>query len=1040
MRIQIFSCVMALSVCCHISIIAQPTGEEWKDPEIIAVNKLPPHATFISAPNRDLLKASPWRLSLNGSWDFKLYLSASDVPAQFWTGEEAWEEIEVPSNWQIKGWGRPQYTNITYPFEPNPPNVPERNEIGCYRKYVQLPREWQGQEIFIHFAGVQSAFYLWVNGQYLGYSEGSMTPAEFKLTSVVKPGENEIAVQVFNYSDATYLEDQDFWRLGGIYRDVFLFTTPQVHIRDFFVKTLLDKNYLDGVLDLTINLFNEGNSPAKGGEIELTLIGPSGENVLNTTLDVPKFIPVSDVEPIRFSSSIANPAKWSAETPNLYQLILEYKNESGNIIESVSRNIGFRQVEIKEGQLLVNGKAILVKGFDRHEWSPDNGRAVSIGWMIKDLELMKQNNVNAVRTSHYPNQPIWYQLCDQYGIYVLDEANIESHGLWEKGYFIGEQNEWKKAIIDRGVSMVERDKNHPCIIGWSLGNESGTGVNFHAMAEAMKAIDNTRPIHYESQNPPYVKKLSEFDINSTMYPSPTKAEDARWALDEFALADVSRPTIVCEYAHGMGNSTGNFQKFWDVIENPAYPTLQGGFIWDWVDQGITQIDENGQSYFAYGGDFGDVPNDANFCMNGLVNADRRPHPGLAEVKKTFQFIKFDVIDVRTGHIRLSNTYQFISTDFLKLQWNVEEDGKAVLDGEEKIVLGPGESKEVQLHLESLLLLKNHDYYLNLNMVLDGSQLWAKDGFVLAGDQIPVQVAIDDSQSPISNGKLVIDEQEDKIGLASGTFNVIFDKQSGEMSSLNYGSGELIAYEANSNFWRAPTDNDIGGDEKGYAAQWKHAGLDNITVKDVQVQITPLEPYQARLSVTKILACTAGSIHVNEIYTIMATGLIDVQNNIDIDGDFPSLPRIGQLYKLNYNLDQLAWFGRGPSESYPDRKMSQRMGLYSGQVEDQFFPYSKPQETGNKMDVRWLTLTDTNGTGIQFVGLPKLNFNALLYSQEEMSTKKHPNELKKADYITLCLDYRQMGLGGDDSWSPRVHKEYLLTDKHYEFKYRIGPAK
>ena len=695
---------------------SQALAQEWQNPEIIAINKEAPHVTLIpfqsvkTSQSFDATQSDRYQ-SLNGDWKFKFLARPGDAPDKFFQptfADADWELLPVPSNWQVEGYGQPIYTNIKHPFPVDPPRVPEdANETGLYRLEFEMAPEWVGQEIFLHFAGVQSAMYVWVNGEQVGYSQGSMLPAEFNVTDYVKPGKNILAAKVIRWSDGSYLEDQDFWRLSGIYRDVYLVARPQVFLRDFQITTDLDSDYKDATLDIDFDIVNASQKEANDYVIDIHLSGH--ELDVKETVKVPA-VSKNDQTAVTFTKNIDDPQKWSAEIPNLYTITFALRDADGDTREAITQKIGFREIEIVDGQLLVNGHIPYFKGVNRHEIQPDAGRVVSEETMIKDIVLMKQHNINSVRTSHYPNQTRWYELCDEYGIYVIDEANIESHELWaDRRIYLDEKPEWQEAFVTRGTAMVERDKNHASIIMWSMGNETGYGTAFDVMYKEMKALDPTRPIHYESRTPAYSPDLSKYDIISTMYPTLEH-------IVELTEKDPTRPVIICEYAHGMGNSTGNLKKYWDLFE--SHPRMQGAFIWDYVDQGLTKKTDDGREFFAYGGDYGDTPNDLNFCINGVINPDRTPQPAMQEIKKVFQFVDIKAVDLYAGLIAIENTYDFQNLDFLQAEWRLETPFKVVESGViEPLDIPAGEGRIFVIGPFKEPLESNDDFYLNVSLRL-----------------------------------------------------------------------------------------------------------------------------------------------------------------------------------------------------------------------------------------------------------------------------------------------------------------------------------
>ncbi|MFX1451027.1 MAG: glycoside hydrolase family 2 TIM barrel-domain containing protein, partial [Promethearchaeota archaeon] len=685
---------------------------DWENSEFIAWNKEPAHATIL--PYQDIKSAlggsreqSDYYKSLNGNWKFNWVKKPSDRPVDFYKPEfdvNNWDEIPVPSNWQLHGYGIPIYTNVKYPFSVKTKHIPSidhnYNPVGSYRTEFLLPENWIGREIFIHFDGVKSAFYIWVNGQKVGYSQGSMTPAEFNLTNYVREGSNIIAVEVYRWSDGSYLEDQDMWRFSGIYRDVYLFSTPKVHLRDFFVRCGFDELYKNAKLKVRAKIRNYGEQSIKNYKIEVVLLDEEKEIVgpnpiMQEDMDLNPDTEIS----LEILADVEEPKKWSAESPYLYEILFILKNSENEIIEVERCYFGFRFVELKQSQIFINGRSIIFKGVNRHEHDPDHGRAVPLERMIQDIKILKQNNINAVRTSHYPNDPKFYDLCDKYGIYVLDECNLETHGLRNK--LPKSKPQWTDAVVDRMVRMVERDKNYPCIFMWSLGNEAGNGRNFIKMKEAALKIDSTRIIHYEGDY-----ELRESDVFSTMYSTPKQLEKSgqfKWVTTGFWKIVrpgkyKDKPRMLCEYAHAMGNSLGGLQKFMDVFER--YPNCVGGFIWDYIDQGLRKISDDGKEFWAYGGDFEDKPNDRNFCINGILMPDRKPNPALFEVKKVYQNIKVLPVELKKGKFRIYNKYNFIKLDIFDISWELTANGKIIQEAKlPKLAIDPGVKQDVEIPFE-----------------------------------------------------------------------------------------------------------------------------------------------------------------------------------------------------------------------------------------------------------------------------------------------------------------------------------------------------
>jgi len=1003
---------------------------DWQNPEVIAINKEPGHASLVSfqdaatAQTFDAATSENYLL-LNGEWKFKFLEKPADTPADFYKPDFAdtdWDMIEVPSNWQVKGYGQPIYTNITHPFPVNPPVVPEdKNETGLYRRTFEIPANWDGREIFLHFAGVQSAMYVYVNGEQVGYSQGSMTPAEFNVTDFVNPGDNSLAVWVIRWSDGSYLEDQDFWRLSGIYRDVFLMARPQTFIRDFHIVTDLDYHYKNADLNIDFKVNNASAKTVKKLKVAVTI---NDENIgFAESVDVPKIKSGEEVT-AQFTKEIKSPKLWSAEIPNLYTITFELK-DGDDVLEAISRKIGFREVELKNGQVLINGQAPYFKGVNRHEIEPETGRVVTEKLMRKDIELMKQHNINAVRTSHYPNDPRWYELCDEYGLYVMDEANVESHDTWATyKIYLDEKPEWQQAFITRGERVVQRDKNHASVVMWSMGNETGYGTAFDNMYIAMKAIDPTRPIHYESKTPAYANVLSKYDIISSMYSS---LEDMINLVD----SDPNRPAIFCEYAHGMGNSTGNLKKYWDIFEN--HPQMQGAFIWDYVDQGITKKTEDGREFFAYGGDFDDTPNDANFCMNGIINPDRTPQPAMQQVKKIFQFAKIKAIDLYAGVIAVENTYDFQSLDFLQLQWQLVKEGEVVKKGAvEKLDIPPHTAKVYKLGEFFDDVSKCVPYFLNISLTLKDEQSWADKGHELAWEQFAFPYN-EKELSIVKTAQPKVDKQESTATIAGSNYEAECDMESGELASLIVDGKQVLERGVQVNLWRAPTDNDEGGGDNSFAAQWLQDGLD---ATELQVESTDI--YESKTAV-KFVVKGAIKAADHKIPAMLAyvfyLDAVDVYVELDIPKAIKTVPRVGTEWLLKNDFDAVQWFGRGPHENYVDRKEGARFGVYEKSVDELYFEYVKPQENGNRTDVRWMTISNGEHT-LKIKGDPSFEFSATTYSLENISGADHPTDLTDAGFISLNIDYQQAGLGGDDSWNPRTHPEYQLRPGNYQFNYRI----
>jgi beta-galactosidase len=1015
---------------------------DWEAPTVFGRNKEPGHSTLMPYPDVETAlacrrDASPYYQSLDGNWKFNWVRKPADRPVDFYQPDfdvSGWKEIPVPSNWERHGYDQAIYLNIRYPHPTNPPYIAhDHNPVGSYRRQFTLPDAWDGREVFLHFEGVTSAFYVWVNGCMVGYSQDSMTPAEFNVTRYLQPGHNTIAVEVYRWSDGAYLEDQDMWRLSGIYRSVYLFAAPKVHIRDFFVRSTLDDLCENGVLAIRPKLAVYDDASTQGWTVQAQIYDDRKNAVLAgpLSIDVRRILgetyPQRDNVPFALlSARVPGVKKWSAETPNLYTLVLTLNDGSGNVVEAESCRIGFRKIEIKDGQLLVNGHSIKLFGVNRHEHDPDHGRAIPLGRMIQDIKLLKQNNINAVRTSHYPDHPLWYDLCDEYGIYLIDEANLETHGV---GGLLSNDPSWHGAFVDRAVRMVERDKNHPSVIFWSLGNESGCGPNHAAMAAWIRDYDPTRPIHYEGavgtpKDPYYV------DVISRMYARIHQIV----AIATSPIDD--RPMVLCEYAHAMGNSVGNLKEYWDAIR--SHSRLIGGFIWDWVDQGLREEAEDGSTFWAYGGDYGDNPNDGNFCCNGLVQPDRKPNPSLYEVKKVYQRIHVTPVDLAAGVVAVENEYDFVDLGFVEGAWELSCDGAVIQQGKlPTLTLAPKARQNVTIPLQGLRPLAGAEYWLKVMFTLAQDTSWAQRGHVLAWDQLQVPIAA--PAAPVADlatmGPVELRQEASAYTVSGSNFKVTIGNRSGVIESLVFNGTELVASPLAPNFWRVPIDNDNGNGMPRRQGVWREAGPKR-TVESVQAQ--QIAPQMARITAVATLPVGEGTRYVTT-YDVYGNGEVLVEVSLMPSGEnIPDLPRLGMQMAVPRQFSTMSWFGRGPHESYWDRKTGQAVGLYSGPVEEQIHVYVRPQENGNKTDVRWMVLTDANGAGLMAVGMPTLDVSAWPFSMEDLEQATHINKLPRRDFITLNLDYKQMGVGGDDSWGARTHPEYTLPAQPYTYRFRLRP--
>ena len=1019
----------------------QSAPPDWNNLEVLQRNRLPAHATMVPFPDSESIlhrkpQESPYYFSLNGTWKFTWSSGPGARPESFYRESfdaGTWSDIRVPGNWELQGFGVPIYTDSAYPFPPDPPNVPiQDNPVGSYRRTFRLPEDWEGKRVFLHFGGVRSAFYVWVNGEIVGYSQGSKTPAEFEITDLVYgSAANSLAVEVYRYSDGSYLEDQDYWKISGIERDVYLVCRPQIYVRDFFVNGPLDREYSDGLL--TIEAEVVGPAPAVPGDMTLVmeLFDPDKRAVTANTERSLEFKGSGSLR-ITWEQRVPEPLAWTAETPHLYPLVLTLKGADGTVLEAVGCRMGFRTVEIADGLLKINGRPVHLRGVNRHEHDPVTGRYVTEESMRRDIRLMQELNINAVRTSHYPNAPRWYELCDEYGMYVVDEANIESHGMgYHPDRTLGNNPAWRAAHLDRTERMVERDKNHPSIITWSLGNEAGDGVNFQATYDWIKRRDPSRPVQYEQAD-----LRSHTDIFCPMYARINILED-------YASETRSRPLILCEYAHAMGNSVGNLQDYWDVIW--ANDQLQGGFIWDWVDQGILTKTPDGREYWAYGGDFGPkgTPSSGNFCINGLVFPDRELHPHAWEVRKVYQPVSARLLDLEQGLILIENRYDFKSLDHLDLEWAVTSDyGMWQFGTIEKLEVPPRSSREFRLPINQPFPdSPGNRIFLFMSFELQGSQ----------GEAEPWPVGWECIQLPLEYPRSQVEESRsskilrrrrgNRLSLRGEDFDYTFDLESGLWTSLQIEGAELLDRPGLvPNFWRAPTDNDFGNGMPERQGIWKEAGL-NRTVEHVE----SWQNSNRDVVIEVVYQHQAVESRFQTTYHVFGNGdiIVDCRFSPETLRRLPNLPRLGMQMVLKGEFENLWWRGRGPHETYWDRKSGAILGHWKGTVWEQYHPYIRPQENGNKTDVRWLSLTNAEGHGLLVVGDPVLDFSAHHFLPEDFDpgpkkTQRHAIDLERRDLVTLNLDYKQMGVGGDTSWGARPHPQYTLPAREYAYRFRLRP--
>jgi len=1144
-----------------VTLLAK-TPSVIQNPNIVEVNKLPPRATFFNFESKELAKKdnpqlSTYYKSLNGVWKFNWVRDPEERPVDFFQpgfDDSNWDDFEVPANWEINGYGVPIYLNHPYEFSynPDPPFIPEGyNPVGSYRKKFVIPLSWDGRRIVIHFGAVKSAFFIWINGQKIGYSQGSKLPAEFDISEFVRMGENLVSLEVYRWSDGTYLECQDFWRISGIEREVFLVAEPKIRVADFWAKTPLDKNLRHGALDLQVDIANDYEIDERI-TLHIEMFNPEGRRVYNKKDNIK--IPAKSLLSHRLKKSIPNVKAWTAETPNLYSIQITLK-KGPEVIVSTNEQIGFRSIEVKGGQFLLNGKPILIKGVNRHEHDPKTGHVISREMMEKDIQLMKEFNINTVRTSHYPSDPYWYDLCDKYGMYIIDEANIESHGMgYHPDRTLGNKPDWYTAHFTRIYRMLERDKNHPSIIMWSMGNEGGDGTNFVACSNWIRERDPSRPVHYER-----ALDNDHVDVFSPMYPG------IDW-LKKWAEKEHERPLIMCEYMHAMGNSLGGMKDYWDLIRSE--PQLQGGCIWDWVDQGLEKKSDNGKVFFAYGGDFGPAgtPSDGNFLINGLVQPDRLPNPHFYEAKKEYQnflvkpigiqnylveitnqhfflnseeflitwYLKSEGRTVQEGKLKnlklrpqesrvvtipvneitmeevvgcslefefslkpgrdlskkihhnhlktfqkiyqnfstkpigvqdysveITNEHFFLNSEEFLITWHLKSEGRTVQEGELKnLKLNPQETRLITIPIRAMKLKPLVEYFLDFEFRLKQDQGLLKKGHLIAWEQITL---VDYSTFK----KLSLDElrvnnllnfpdfrnvniNEDIVEIIGKDYKILFSKKHGTLQSWIVNNVELLLNGPKPNFWRAPTDNDFGSNMPERMALWKEASdihdIDDIIItrKNGLVKIRVLYNYKHIESTGEIeynIFCN-GQIQISHTFKPKKSGL-------------PNLPKFGLSLQIPKQLKNLTWYGRGPHENYLDRQSSAKVDIHSGTVSEQYHPYIRPQENGNKTDVRWATLKNDRGTGLMISGM--FSFNASHFMPDDFDhgfvnseqkvgsgikvNKKnlHTTDLVEKNLVNLNIDHFQMGVGGEDSWGAQPLEKYQFSSQEYYYYFKMIPV-
>ena len=1004
---------------------------DWENLSVLSRSREVASATSI--PYADVQTAlagergsSPFFRLLNGQWQFSYWPKPSAVPAGIecadFTGE--WDEIAVPGNWQRQGYGRPQYTNAAYPYPVDPPFVPDDNPIGVYKRVFTVPETWSGKHVFLHFEGVDSAFHVWVNGTDAGYSQGSHVPSEFNVTALLVPGRNTLIVQVYQWSDGSYLEDQDQWRLSGIFRDVSLIARPPAHLRDVRLRTTFGASLAEAKLEIVAAVRNLGSAAKSENTLSAVLLDSAGAEVAAQTIGTVA-LAGGEEQALTAEVTVASPRLWSAEEPNLYTLLLTLQSASGETLTVERFAVGFRQIEIKNGQMLLNGTPITLCGVNRHDTHPDLGHVTPRAHMLRDITLMKQHNINCVRTSHYPNDPYWLDLCDEYGLYVIDEADLEAHGFGEQGgdwSELSKNPDWKDAFVDRAVRMVQRDKNHPSILIWSLGNESGYGPNHHAMIEAIRALD-PRPIHYESAYE--TEDYAGLDMVSHMY------TDVPTLIIEGQKTDDPRPFFLCEYAHAMGNGPGSLQDYWDVIDQ--YPRLLGGCVWEWADHGIRQFTENGTEWFAYGGDFGDVPNDGPFCIDGLCSPDRVPHPALRELKKVIAPVLATAEDLAAGTLRIKNRHDFSTLRHLAASWRVVEGGRTLQSGTLDLPeIAPNTDAVVSIPYT----LPNGDTWLDVTFSLASDTLWAERGHEIAWAQFAlptpsVPAAIVAGAMPA----LSITDTAGSLKIIGEEFALRFDRSTGTLTDWHYLDTPILLSGPALSVWRAPTDNDVH-----MATEWRKAGLDRLVPRTVSVDWEQTAPHTVQVTVQTVLAAITNrpAFAVTYTYTVSGSGAVTLETQVKpLSASLPPLPRLGLELTLMPGFHHFAWDGLGPHESYPDRKESVKRSVYSGTVAEQFQSYIRPQENGNKSEVRWAALSNIRGLGLLATSPTLLNVSVHHFTTQDLTDAQHTYDLKPRPETILHIDYAQSGLGSQ-SCGPGPLPPYLLQPSDVTFTVRLTP--
>ncbi len=1037
------------------------SARPWEEPRVCEINRDRSRATAYSfstiddALTGDREKSTRYK-NLDGKWDFYFAMKPSDAPKDFYKQRvSGWKKIDVPSNWEMEGYDKPIYKSSVYPFRPiNPPFVPQDyNPVGSYQRTFTVPDNWKDMNITLHFGGVSSAFTVWLNGKFVGYGEDSCLPSEFNITAYLQKGENVLSVQVFRWSDGAYLEDQDHWRVSGIQREVYMMAEPKLRIADVFYQTKLDKDYKDAIFSIRPRLDNLTGDTVKNILFKAQLFDAENKPVFQQPLSITADSIINESWPrldnVKFGlleKRVKNPLKWSDETPNLYTLVVSLQDTTGAVLEAKSFKVGFRSIEFdkKTSKLLINGKLTYLYGINRHDHDPIKCKALTRADIERDVRQIKAFNFNCIRTSHYPNDPYFYDLCDKYGILVMDEANLETHGLGGK---LSNDPQWTNAHLERLTRMVERDKNHPCVIIWSLGNEAGSGPNHAAMAGWVHDFDITRPVHYEpAQGSPAVegyKDMSKLpntgrlpnpidqyyvDMVSRFYPS------IPFIYDLLEFPGDNRPIIFVEYSHSMGNSTGNMKELWDIFR--SHPRFIGGCIWDYKDQGLLKTDSAGTKYYAYGGDFGEKYHDGNFCINGIAAPDGRPKAAMYECKHVYQPLACSWANSSKYLVRIQNRHASLNSDVYDISLYIMQDGKII----KKIpvpALHLRAQKDTIISIQSYIpkFKENCEYFANINFSLKTTKPWADKGYIIASDQLSLSSPLNNKPVEGLFRNAEIHESQTDFICSGKNYQIKFSKQTGALYSYIWNGKEQIFSPLLPHFTRPLTDND----EKGWKPQihlkeWYDA---NPVLKEISEQ----KNSEGQNYIRSVWEVIPNKATVNVLYKINQNGCIKTDYQLHITDSLPHIPEVGMQGGIKNDYRMISWYGRGPLENYVDRRTGFDVGIYKKDIQNFMEPYVMPQENGNRTDVRWMYLSNSQNEGVLIVADSLLSMNAWPYTEDNINTAKHTNELKESGYITLNIDLKQMGVGGNDSWSPVAQplEKYQIPATDYQYSFYILPG-